>query len=173
MNSGLEGLTQSLAQINQKIADFEKTITSTQTAFPVWENLSAEAKMKWDAVVFHRLLEGSPILKSLAEAPTPRVIKNIARECSYFYTDNTYEDLSSNFKSKHRNNLKRKGKRLESLGQTEFMYSLEKKNILRDLDVFLEVEASGYKGETGLGSAILCDDNLVKFYRLTIISCSA
>lgn len=45
MNSGLQGLTESLAQINQKIADFEKTITSTQTAFPVMENLSAEAKL--------------------------------------------------------------------------------------------------------------------------------
>ena len=45
MNSGLQGLTESLAQINQKIADFEKTITSTQTAFPVRENLSAEAKL--------------------------------------------------------------------------------------------------------------------------------
>lgn len=45
MNSGLEGLTQSLAQINQKIADFEKTIATGDTAFPIRENLSEEAKL--------------------------------------------------------------------------------------------------------------------------------
>lgn len=45
MSNGLEGLTQSLAEINQKIASFEKTIATGDTAFPIRENLSAEAKL--------------------------------------------------------------------------------------------------------------------------------
>ena len=45
MNNGLQGLNESLAQINQKIADFKKTIATGDTAFPVRENLAAEAKL--------------------------------------------------------------------------------------------------------------------------------
>ena len=45
MSNGLQGLTESLAQINQKIADFEKTIATGDTAFPIRENLAAEAKL--------------------------------------------------------------------------------------------------------------------------------
>jgi hypothetical protein len=41
----LNSFTETIAQINQRLSEFEKTILSTQTAFPVRENLAAEAKL--------------------------------------------------------------------------------------------------------------------------------
>ncbi len=41
----LNSLTETIGKINQKVAEFEKTILTSQTAFPVRENLAAEAKL--------------------------------------------------------------------------------------------------------------------------------
>jgi hypothetical protein len=42
---GLEQVNLTIQQIQQKVAEFEKTVTSADTAFPVRENLAAEAKL--------------------------------------------------------------------------------------------------------------------------------
>jgi len=45
MSENFEQVDATLAQINQKIAEFQKAIVSTQTAFPVRENLASQAKL--------------------------------------------------------------------------------------------------------------------------------
>jgi hypothetical protein len=134
------------------------------------KNLSAGAKMKWDAVVFHNLLEGSPVLASLAKDSKVRAIKYLARKCSFFLTEGTYDDITRAFTGNHRRNLKKKGKRLDSLGKIEFVNSEKLESLVRDFDDFMEVEASGFKGEKGTKSAINFDDRLIGFYKSLIES---
>jgi hypothetical protein len=42
---GLDQVNLTIQQLQQKVAEFEKTVTSTQTAFPVRENLAEPAKL--------------------------------------------------------------------------------------------------------------------------------
>jgi hypothetical protein len=75
--------------------------------------------------------------------------------------DETFSALSKNF----RGNLRKARNKLAKLEGVEFVSARGPEALASELEVFLDVEASGWKGAAGSGTAIRLNDAKVAFYR--------
>ena len=82
-----------------------------------------------------------------------------------FDCEQSFDEPSSRFTKGFRDRLRRSSRRLSALDDVRFITVTEIDDIARELEVFLQVEASGWKGESGTGSAIQLHPELVAFYR--------
>lgn len=68
--------------------------------------------------------------------------------------------------SKHfRRNLRAHRRKLEALDDVRFVRAVDPDEVAAELEMFVRLEAAGWKGESGTGSAILLHDELLAFYR--------
>ena len=75
--------------------------------------------------------------------------------------DETFSALSKNF----RGNLRKARNKLAKLEGVEFVSARGPEELASELEVFLDVEASGWKGASGTGTAIRLNEAKVAFYR--------
>lgn len=92
-----------------------------------------------------------------------RVVANTCRQSMGFSTASANSALASS-SSHFRKNLARQRRKLETLGAVELELAVEPDAALTAYEVFLDLEASGWKGVRGTGSAIRLDARLVNFY---------
>jgi hypothetical protein len=69
-----------------------------------------------------------------------------------------------------RRELERRGRKLAALGGVEFTHSTSPADVARDFEVFMDLEASGWKGQSGSATAIRLNPQLVAFYRALVRS---
>ncbi len=77
----------------------------------------------------------------------------------------SFDELTSRLQKQFSRTLRKRWKRLNALDDVCFTTVTEAGALPGELDVFLRVEASGWKGESGTGSAILLHPKLAAFYR--------
>lgn len=129
----------------------------------VLDTLAAECETRWEYIAFRRTLSGSCAARSLAIAPgfTSRV--SAIGYLDYISLE-SYDALFGALSSRFRNNLRRARKRAEAMGDVTYHTATSLSECEALFPEFLEVEASGWKGEEGTGSAIVLDDGLRRFY---------
>jgi hypothetical protein len=76
-----------------------------------------------------------------------------------------YDLLMERLTKHFRRNLRSHGNKIQSLADVRFVNVVGQEALEAELDTFLAVEASGWKGRDGAGSAIRLHPNLVAFYR--------
>lgn len=118
-------------------------------------------------LVFHNLPENSPLQRSIkadtnvaGKGHAPVWVCSHARDSAYF----DLCDGSSVPSGKLKRNLKRLRGKLEKEGKVESR-SYRGSDALQAFDVFMDVEASGWKGAEGTGSSIQADPQLSQFYQ--------
>jgi hypothetical protein len=86
---------------------------------------------------------------------------------SAFFIDCTmsYDRLLAGLTKNFRKNLRNNSNRLKQFGEVRFVQVSGRDGLEKELATFLDIEASGWKGEHGTGSAINLHPNLVAFYR--------
>jgi len=124
--------------------------------------LSEKNNFKYDAIIIHSVLEDSTLLYSLKFSEYLLKVAKHLGTCSFLYTN----DFKKEAKRKKSKSLNKKYKRLQKLGKVEFTKAVEENDLLKDFDIFIDVESSGWKGKEG--TAIKCNEELVKFYRCLI-----
>lgn len=77
----------------------------------------------------------------------------------------SYEQLMSGLSARFRSNLRAGHRKLEQLGNVRFVKVLRGDELEAEFAAFLDVEASGWKGQDGIGSAIALYPDLTAFYR--------
>lgn len=80
------------------------------------------------------------------------------------------DQLNSVLSKNMRASLRKARNRLQSLSGVRFLSTRDPELLPEYFDRFLEVEASGWKGEEGAGTAISLDARLVAFYRQLLAS---
>jgi len=83
----------------------------------------------------------------------------------YFDCTKSYDVLMARLTGHFRRNLRSHSKRLLSFPDARFVSVSDKEGLARALNDFMEVEASGWKGEQGTRSAIRLHAPLTAFYR--------
>jgi len=106
-------------------------------------------------------LEGLGATKYLATSSRPSYVVDCSR---------TYNELFSALSKNLRQNLRKSRNRLSTFGGVRFVAAHNGEDLERELDSFLSVEASGWKGEQGAQSAILLNPRLAGFYRDLVTS---
>lgn len=125
----------------------------------------AQHRIGWHALLLPNVREDSHALR-LALALGGRAIIQPAGGSRYFDVTQPYEKLSQRFAGQLRKNLRKGVKRLEQSGAVEFL-SIRAGDARMPwaFERFLALEASGWKGEAGTGSAIALNEGIASFYR--------
>jgi len=101
------------------------------------------------------------LLEAMARKSVPSIIAS-AYSRAVLETGPTYEDhIRLNISKKRRKSLTRNRRRLEELGEVEFESHTSKDELKHAVDVFLEMELGGWKGQRG--TALACNDGTRKF----------
>ncbi len=114
----------------------------------------------------------SPTLAALGEAgPFGVVVRTADESGSYVKVDGDLPAFRAGLSDNFRRNLRKAGNRVAKATGTRFRRDVGPAADPATLDVFLEVEASGWKGRGG--TAIAQDPTLVRFYRTLVARLAA
>ena len=129
--------------------------------------LRHEARLAWDVVVLANLLEDGCALPALRAGPRAADVLVERSRCDYLPCvplDELAAGLSRNF----RGNLRKARNKLQKLSGLEYVAARRPAELDAALSQFLEVEASGWKGATGTGTAIQLQPRVRAFYRALV-----
>lgn len=108
---------------------------------------------------YSALLEGIAELHPLEHCPDLNWYSRII-DCT-----GTFEEIASSLTKRARQDRKRAHRRLEQSGDVKWVIATSPTELQTELESMLAVEASGWKGADGTGTAIACHPELVSFYR--------
>ena len=77
----------------------------------------------------------------------------------------SFEETRASLAKKFRHNLNTSAHRLARLDDVRFVTASDAADIEREFPTFLEIEASGWKGEGGTGTAVQCCGDLPDYFR--------
>jgi hypothetical protein len=128
----------------------------------------------WDVIILRHLLEDACAMRAIHQYPPSRFLLRHEGGCDYTNTESTtYEAYISGLSKNFRRSLKRARQYLDQLPEVRFAFTQDGPDIEARFNAFLDVEASGWKGISGTGSAIKLHPDLVCFYREIIHAFSA
>lgn len=145
---------------------------------PLFQRLGQHLKserLSWDIILLPHLLEDSCVIRAVEKNPPARFLVRQEGGCDYTITKGTpYETYLSGLSKNFRRSLKRAAQHLEQLPDGDWRFAFTKGGLDMEnrLDDFLDVEASGWKGAAGAGTAIKLNPQLVSFYRDLAITLS-
>ena len=128
------------------------------------DHLERDAGVRWDLLVLPRVLDGAAGARLVAGAPLPNVAAHAQGHCDYVACADG-DDLSRAISGKLRRDLRRRGNKLRQIGAVEYVVSNEGEALHQAYERFLAVEASGWKGRHGAGTAIALHPRYTHFYR--------
>jgi CelD/BcsL family acetyltransferase involved in cellulose biosynthesis len=129
------------------------------------EELRATDQIRWDLLILPKCFDTAAVAPmSDAVAAADGLFRYRWAGCFYFPCDQGREVLYDRMSGQQRKHLRKCRTRLSQLGDMEFIWTRDPA-VLPDLfDQFLSLEASGWKGAKGEGTAIKLDATLVRFY---------
>jgi CelD/BcsL family acetyltransferase involved in cellulose biosynthesis len=124
--------------------------------------LPSQRDLRWDEMRLRKVSEES----SIAFARMPKSTVSLMHDASsYFETHSSYEHATAAMSGTFRRNLRRLGKRAESMAPLRYESSRESGELETAFEHFLDIEASGWKGDAGKSSAIRCRPDMLAFYQ--------
>jgi len=122
-------------------------------------------ELRFDAIILRRVLDGSNAWKLLTSNIGQNNIIIHHSFSKYLACDDGNSEGPPGGSGKFRRNLRRLEKRLNEKGKVSWHYLSDVHEQCAAFQDFLEVEAAGWKGEEGTGTAIKFDMSVVAFYR--------
>lgn len=126
--------------------------------------LASQRLLGWDLLSLGRVLGCSRVLFCVRRRrPARTVLLQVGK--SNYVPYKPYDRHLQGFSKNFRGNLRKARNKLARLASVEYECARGLPQILEALDDLLRVEASGWKGKNGKGSAILCEEHRHQFYR--------
>lgn len=127
------------------------------------QHLRSQRKIHWDVLALPRIFADDHLIAELDAQPC--VYSHARGVCYYYRADQGKEAINARMSSGLRKHLRWCRRQLSQLGDVEFITTSEPGQLEQLLDEFLDLEASGWKGAAGEGTAIKLDPALLEFYR--------
>jgi hypothetical protein len=134
---------------------------------PLFQLLSVYLRnqgQSWDLIQLPHVLEDACAIRIMNNSPPPRFLLRQDGRCDVIDTTETYESFLSGLSKNFRRSLKRAKQYLCELPRLQFTFTQNGPELEEKLEVFMDVEASGWKGTQGVGTAIKLHPNLIRFY---------
>jgi CelD/BcsL family acetyltransferase involved in cellulose biosynthesis len=145
--------------VYQRTTETEKLLS----ALTQW--LRSQRTIRWDELRLRKVREDSAIAHSArAELPKATVLQR-HDGCSYFQTHGSVEQATAQISGSFKRNLRRLAKRAEQSAKLRVETYRTAEELEKGFQIFIEIEASGWKGDSGLSSAIRCRPAMLAFYR--------
>ncbi len=127
----------------------------------------------WDMIQLPHLLEDAYALQVINNHPPSRFLLKHEGCCDVMDATGSYETFLSGLSKNFRRSLKRAKQYLDELPGIEFSFTQSGRELEERFEAFMDVEASGWKGALGIGTAIKLHPSLVCFYRTLTRTLSA
>lgn len=121
----------------------------------------------WDVIIMHDLLPDAYALKAFSKMPAARIVEP-HDACDSIPIGSSYDAMKESMSKQLRKSLKVSNKRAAGLGVLTSSIVRHPGELEPAFQVFLDLEASGWKGPKGAGTAIRCDPKLTGFYNSLI-----
>jgi CelD/BcsL family acetyltransferase involved in cellulose biosynthesis len=126
--------------------------------------LRSQRSIRWDELRLRRVSAESSIAYS-ARVRLPQAMAALRFPASaYFCTRGTYEQATQAMTSKFRSNLRRRNRIAEESAPLRHRVYRTQAELREAFELFLAIEASGWKGDAGTSSAIRCLPAMLAFY---------
>ncbi|WP_372522416.1 GNAT family N-acetyltransferase [Sulfuricaulis sp.] len=142
-------------------------VTAAEVIAALTRTLREHAPRGWDVLSFTGVLEESPLVE-LVTGTRGRVATSLLKTCDYLVCRGTYEDITEKFSHNFRSNLNKARNKLARVNGVEFRSVTDQPELSRAFSEFVDIEASGWKGEKGTGTAIKLHPELMRFYQSVI-----
>ena len=146
------------------------------TQLPLFQLLSQylrDQRQSWDLIRLPHLLEDACTLRIINNQPPPRFLLQHEGRCDFMDTSGTYDLFLAGISRNFRRSLKRTRQYLDELPGVQFAFTQEGQDLEEKLEAFMDVEASGWKGAQGVGTAIKLHPSLRCFYQTLTRTLSA
>ena len=145
-------------------------------SLPLFQRLGdhlRDGNRSWDMIQLSPLLEDACALAVIGNHPAPRFLRKHEGRCNYMDATGSYESFLAGLPKKFRWSLKRAKQDLGGLADVRFAFTQNGPELDEKLAAFMDVEASGWKGAQGSGTAIKLNPDLSCFYRTLARTLSA
>lgn len=126
--------------------------------------LRSQRVLRWSGMRLSKVADDSCLAYSARCLLPPGTLVQPCARSQYLRSDVPYEQAMQAVSAKFRSNLRRRNRIAESAAPLR-LAGYRRADELKDaFQTFLEIEASGWKGEAGTSSAIRCQPALLAFY---------
>jgi CelD/BcsL family acetyltransferase involved in cellulose biosynthesis len=149
-----------------QLSDFTFAPTADNAAF-VYELtrwLRSQRILRWDQLRLLKIPQDSLFAYSARTRLHKTTLAEIHDSSAYFETSGTYEHATRHMNSKFKSNLRRRVRLAETTAPLRFQAYSRCEELDDGFRLFLDVEASGWKGDAGTSSAIRCRPSALAFY---------
>jgi CelD/BcsL family acetyltransferase involved in cellulose biosynthesis len=123
----------------------------------------APDRPKW--LLFRAVLDDSALSRCLRALDSRAYVSEVIGACDVLDCTMSFEELSSRFSRNFRSSLRRDRKKLAALSGVRFASTSDRAGVEREFEDFLELEASGWKGDASVRGAIRLRPDQLAFYR--------
>lgn len=131
------------------------------------QHLRSTIPYDWDMLLLPNVLENSCVERCLARHSPDRIIHEISSHCD-FLEYSSYEDFLAAISKNFRGNLRKARNKLAKIPETSFLFVRDQAQLPEAFERFCQIEASGWKGDQGTGTAIQLNARLKAFYRALV-----
>jgi len=122
----------------------------------------------WEELRLRKVSDQSSISYA-ARARLPKATAVLLHDHSaYFPTDGTYEQATRMMTAKYKSNLRRRNRIATEIAPLTHRIYRRGDELDEGFQTFLDVEASGWKGESGTATAIRCQPSYLSFYEALV-----
>jgi len=119
----------------------------------------------WDVIHLPHLLEDACAITTIQQYPPSAFVLRPDGGCDFIDVTGTYEAYVLGLSKNLRRSLKRSKQYLKALPEVRITFAQDSPDLEDRLEAFMDVDASGWKGFQGTGTAIKLQPKLVFFYR--------
>lgn len=141
------------------VADWARPALTADTVYGL---LRECGELRWDLACFRHVMAGSTA-HALLEHSSERTLIRWEKGC-YMFNVRPYERVRASLSKKFKSNLRNAHNRIERLGAMSYVVGSEGAELQRAFGEFVDLEASGWKGAEGSGTAIKLDPRTRAFY---------
>jgi CelD/BcsL family acetyltransferase involved in cellulose biosynthesis len=143
---------------------FAQTASNANLLYLMTQWLRSQRQLRWDVLRLVKISENSSFAYA-ARARLPKATVATRYDGSaYFDTSGSYDQATQAMSNKFRSNLRRRARLAENSAPLRFQSCRRQDELDQGFKLFLEIEASGWKGGAGTSSAIQCNPGALAFY---------
>ncbi len=147
---------------------FPQTVENLDLLFELTHWLRKQRLFIWDTLRLRRVSAESSIAYA-ARARLPRGMAALRfRASAYFPVDSSFEQATQSMTAKFKSNLRRRNRIAEESAILRHQIYRRPDELEEAYETFLDIEASGWKGEAGTSSAIRCRSSILSFYTAVV-----
>ena len=143
---------------------FAQSTENRDLLYSLTQWLRNQHDIRWDELRLRKVSAESSIAYSARARLPSRTVALRYYASAYFRTEGTFEQATPAMSAKFKSNLRRRNRIARENAPLRHQVYRRPGELDEGFRIFLDLEASGWKGEAGAGSAIKCQPPMLGFY---------